>query len=334
MNKTKQPNKEDNQSVIKLGFLVKKPGMLSLIQDAGRVGANNIGLTNGGPIDKPAFYWANRLLENKENTSVIEISIGGLVLIAQYDSQIAVTGAPFPFTINGQAKELWRSYSIKAGDIIAFGFVRIGLRCYLAIKNGFDIPLTFGSTSTVCREHIGGLSGNKLQINDIVPYNEVKSDKPLCKTKQLQLAEKDRPTYNKEAVLRTVASYQQHHFSSAQHDLFYSSEYRVSKNFDRMGYRLNGPTVKADINGILSEGICHGAIQIPSDGQPIVLLNDRQTIGGYPQIGAVISIDTAKLGQLNQGDKIHFTKISIEEAQDIFHSHHNLLNQTKLITCD
>ncbi|MCJ8320864.1 MAG: biotin-dependent carboxyltransferase family protein [Colwellia sp.] len=308
--------------------------MLSLIQDAGRFGTNNLGLTNGGPVDMPAFYWANRLLgnhllTNKANSSVIEISLGGLVLIAQYDSQIAVTGAPFPLTINGQVKELWRSYSIKAGDIIAFGFANIGVRCYLAIKGGFDIPLSFGSTSTVCREHLGGLSGNKLQANEIVPYNEIKSD-----NNQLMLAEKDRPNYSNEAILRTVSSYQQHHFSSAQQDLFYSSKYNVSKHYDRMGYRLNGPTIKAGINGILSEGICHGAIQIPNDGQPIVLLNDRQTIGGYPKIGAVIALDTAKLGQLSRGAKVSFTKISIDEAQQLFHSHNELLSQTELIPCD
>jgi len=322
-------NSKKNKPPIKLGFLVKKPGMLSLIQDAGRFGANNIGLTNGGPIDMPAFYWANRLCNNTINSSVIEVSIGGLVLIAQSDSQIAVTGAPFPLTINGQAKELWRSYSIKAGDIVAFGFSSIGVRCYLAVKGGFDIPLSFGSTSTVCRERIGGLSGNKLQTNDIVPYNVLTQS-----NSQLILAEKDQPTYSNEAVLRTVSSYQQHHFQSAQQNLFYTSEYSVTKHYDRMGYRLNGPTVKADINGILSEGICHGAIQIPSDGQPIVLLNDRQTIGGYPKIGAVIALDTAKLGQLSQGAKVHFTKISIDKAHELFHSNHKLLSQTKLIPCD
>lgn len=334
LNMLSQLKKTNKKSLIKLGFLVKNPGMLSLIQDAGRFGATNIGLTNGGPIDMPAFYWANRLCGNKTNISVIEVSLGGLVLIAQYDSQIAVTGAPLPLTINGQVKDIWRSYAIKAGDVIAFGFSNIGVRCYLAVKGGFDIPLSFGSTSTVCREQIGGLSGNKLQTNDIVPCTAVNHQFSGKNKSQLRLAEKYRPHYSNEVVLRTVASYQQHHFSSTQQSLFYSSEYQVSKHYDRMGYRLNGPAIKADVNGILSEGICHGAIQIPSDGHPIVLLNDRQTIGGYPKIGAVIALDTAKLGQLNQGAKVHFKKISIDDAYQLYHSHNDLLKQTSLTNCD
>ena len=268
----------------------------------------------------------------KTNTSTIEVSVGGLALIAQLDTIIAVTGAALPLTINGESKELWRSYQIKAGDLVEFGFSNTGLRCYLAVNGGFDIPLSFGSTATVCREHIGGLSGNKLQVNDIVPYNEVK---PVNKTNdnQLTLAEKDRPKYSTEITLRTVSSYQQQHFSSDQQALFYSSEYQVSKHYDRMGYRLEGPAIEANIDGILSEGICHGAIQIPNDGQPIVLLNDRQTIGGYPKIGAVIALDTAKLGQLSQGAKVHFHAISMEEAHKPFHENLNLIKHTTLIPC-
>ena len=138
MNHTRATNKP-----IKLGFLVKKPGILSLIQDSGRFGSFNIGLTNGGPLDAPAFYWANRLCGNKTNSSAIEISLGGLVLIAQVDTVMAVTGAPIPLAINGQQKELWRSYQVKAGDTLTFGFARMGVRSYLAVKGGFNIPLIF-----------------------------------------------------------------------------------------------------------------------------------------------------------------------------------------------
>ena len=322
-----------NQLKVKLGFLVKKPGVLSLIQDAGRFGSSHIGLTNGGPIDLPAFYWANRLCGNQTNTSTIEVTVGGLALIAQSDTIIAVTGAPLPLKINGKLKDLWRSYQIKAGDSLEIGYSNNGLRCYLAVKDGFDVPLSFGSTATVCREHIGGLSGSPLKTNDILPYHRVK---PVNNggDHHLKLAMTSRPTYNTEVSLRTVASYQQQHVSPAQQTLFYSSEYLVSKHYDRMGYRLEGPIINADIDGILSEGICHGAIQIPNDGQPIVLLNDRQTIGGYPKIGAVIALDTAKLGQLSQGAKVHFESISMAEADKLFHKNLQLISQTKLIPCN
>ncbi len=319
----------------KLGFLVKKAGILSLIQDSGRFGYFNIGLTNGGPLDGTAFYWANRLCGNKINSSVIEISLGGLTLIAQVDTVIAVTGAPMPLTINGKQKELWRSHQVKAGDTLALGFSNIGTRSYLAVKEGFNIPLSFGSSSTVCREGIGGLDGGKIKLNDILPCNKFM---PLAKEKSgnnhVKLAKQYWPNYSNEIILHTVAGYQQNDFSAEQQALFYSSEYCVTKHSDRMGYRLEGQKITSHIKDIVSEGICHGAIQIPADGQPIVLLNDRQTIGGYPKIGSVIALDTEKLAQLNQGAKVHFTKISIDDAHELFHENIHFINQIKLTPCN
>lgn len=310
------------------GFLVKQPGMLSLVQDIGRFGSFNIGLTNGGPLDLNAFQWANRLCANELNVSAIEISIGGLVLIAQIDTIIAVTGASMPLSINHEKKELWRSYQVKAGDIIELGFASKGMRSYLAVADGFTIKESFGSTATVCREGVGGLTGDKLKTGDILPCTS-----KIRKT-NLVLTESSRPTYSNDIVLRTVPSYQQKYFSSYQQRLFFSSEYTVSKSFDRMGYRLTGQKVKCDISGILSEGICHGAVQIPADGQPIVLMNDRQTIGGYPKIGAVCSVDTAKLAQLKQGDKVHFEPISMEQAHNLFHLNLSRFSRKKLKVCD
>lgn len=314
------------------GFIIRNSGMLSLLQDGGRFGAFNLGLTNGGPLDLPAFYWANRLCSNELNSCAIEISVGGLVLCAQVDSLIAVTGASMPLTINGQLKSLWRSYKIKAGDIIELGYARIGLRCYLAVSGGFIIKSSFGSSSTVCREGVGGLNGDKLQAGDCLPCNEF--DAKQSAIKQYELAAEDQPHISNEVVLRTIPSYQQRHFSSHQQRLFFSCEYQVSQRFDRMGYRLEGQKISADIDGILSEGICHGAVQIPQDGQPIVLLNDRQTIGGYPKIGSVIALDTAKLAQLGQGGKVRFEPISMEKAHNLYHLNLSLFTRTKIINCD
>jgi len=311
-----------------LGFLVKQPGMLSLVQDAGRFGAFNIGLTNGGPIDHESFQWANRLCANELNATAIEISVGGLVLTAQYETTIAVTGANMPLTINGRIKELWRSYRVKSGDVIELGFSTQGVRSYLAVADGFIIPKSFGSTSTVCREGIGGLSGEKLKTGDILPCIN------KHRAQNLILKDKLRPRFSEEVILHTIPSYQQQHFSSHQQRMFFSSEYCVSKNFDRMGYRLEGKKISCDIEGILSEGICHGAVQIPADGQPIVLMNDRQTIGGYPKIGAVSSVDTAKLGQLSQGCKVRFEPVSMEQAHNLFHLNQSRVKRTMLTACD
>lgn len=310
------------------GFLVKQPGMLSLIQDAGRFGYYHIGLTNGGAIDSEAFQWANRLCGNELGASAIEISIGGLVLIAQLDATMAITGADMPLKINSQKKTLWQSYSIKAGDVIELGYASVGLRSYLAVAGGFKITPSFGSTATVCREGIGGLTGDKLKAGDLLPCSSQTNKTNLV------LPEALRPKYSNHVVLHTVPSYQQKQFSSFQQRLFYSSEYQVSKNYDRMGYRLSGQQVICDVNGILSEGICHGAVQIPADGQPIVLMNDRQTIGGYPKIGAVSSVDTAKLGQLKQGDTVRFEPISMEKAHNYFHLNLKSFTRKQLLCCD
>ncbi|WP_019027562.1 biotin-dependent carboxyltransferase family protein [Colwellia piezophila] len=321
-----------NNSATTLGLVVNSAGVLSLIQDAGRFGAFNLGLTNGGPADSLAFYWANKLCGNDLNATAIEICLGGLQLTAQLDCVVAVTGAPMPLTINGKAKSLWRSYLLKAGDTISLGFAPVGVRCYLAVVGGFAIKPSFGSTATVCRESIGGLTGDKLVLNDVLPCIAIL--KSALKQELRMLATHQQPQYSNEVVLHTVLSYQQQHFSAIVKKLFFSSEYRVSKHWDRMGYRLQGPAIQSDLGGILSEGICYGAVQLPADGQPIVLLNDRQTIGGYSKIGAVISQDCAKLAQLRQGDKVRFEPISMSQAGNLFHLNLSRLQQTKLIDCD
>ena len=322
--------KRANVAPQKLGFIVKEGGVLSLLQDAGRYGAFSLGLTNGGPADSLAFYWANKLCGNELNTTVIEVNLGGLELIAQVDSVIAVTGAPMALTINGTPKKLWRSYFVSAGDTIKFGYSAIGVRCYLAVAKGFDIKPSFGSTATVCRESIGGLNGGKLERNNILPCKkQTKSNVQLFK-----LPDHELPQYSNDVVLRTVLGYQQQHFSKIEKSQLFSSEYQVSKHWDRMGYRLQGQKIKADIDGIISEGICYGAIQVPGDGQPIVLLNDRQTIGGYPKIGSVIAQDCAKLSQLREGNKVHFEPVSISQAKSLFHLNVNRLKAIELVPRD
>ncbi len=315
-----------------LGLKVTHAGVLSLVQDAGRFGAFNLGLTNGGPADLQAFYWANRLCGNELNASAIEVSIGGLALTAQLDCVIAVTGAPMPLTINGKPTPLWCSIAVKAGDNISFGFSPQGVRCYIAIAGGFVIKESFGSTATVCRESVGGLRGDKLAVNDILPCTPLTN--LVGKPQKLMLAEHEQPKYPNEVVLHTVLGYQRQHFSAIEKRMFFTSEYQVSKYWDRMGYRLQGRAIRADIEGILSEGISYGAVQIPADGQPIVLLNDRQTIGGYPKIGSVISQDCGKLAQLRQGDKVRFEPISISQADNMFHLNLSRFNEIKLTVYD
>jgi biotin-dependent carboxylase-like uncharacterized protein len=306
---------------------VKHPGLLSLIQDAGRFGQHNLGLTTGGPLDFEAFAWANRILGNDSNATGIEISFGGLALESNTHTSIVITGAEIGCKHNGNPVEQWRSFDVEPGDVIETGFATSGVRAYLAVAGGYEIKPQFGSSSTVVREKIGGLSGDKLQINDQLAC----ASSPL--SQHYELDKPLRPGYPSNAILRVVKGYQHEQFDHIQQWRFFSSEYKVTERSDRMGFRLEGEVVKSDIVGMLSEGICHGAIQIPADGQPIVLMNDRQTIGGYPKIGSVIPQDTARLSQLSPGSTIRFEEISIEQAHNIHHLDQARFQQTALTRC-
>ena len=297
------------------GFTVVQPGILSLLQDAGRFGQHSIGLTNGGPLDRHSFDWANRLCGNDSNACTIEASIGGLSLEAEVDTHIAVTGGDAPLTINGKNVESWQTHSIKKGDKIALGFSQSASRHYIAIKGGFQVAPMFGSCATVVREKLGGLNGAALQTGDSLPC--VAS--PTINTTPLQVAPKDRPDYSGDITLRVILGYQQATFKPLQKARLFNNAFELSDKCDRMGFRLTGPEIQSGISGMLSEGICYGAIQIPADGQPIVLLNDRQTIGGYPKIGAVLTLDIPKLTQRMPGTIIRFEAISIDEAQRQLH---------------
>ncbi len=296
-----------------MSLRVVQPGLLSLLQDSGRFGQHRIGLTNGGPLDAEAFDYCNRLLDNAPGSTAIEVSFGGLQLQAGTDTFICVTGADLPLSINDKEMPLWEVLPVKVGDKINLEFSRRGCRAYLGVAGGFEVQPQFGSTATVTRENIGGLTGTKLQAGDVLPCSQV------SQRRRLFLPAEWRPRYQDRVTVRVIPGYQQAHFSRLQQRRFFSHAYTVSDRCDRMGYRLEGPAIKCDIDGILSEGICSGAIQIPADGQPIVLLNDRQTIGGYPKIGSALSLDTAHLAQMTPGGTVHFAPITPHAAHNALH---------------
>ena len=303
------------------GFTVIQPGMLSLLQDGGRYGQHRIGLTNGGPLDRMAMAWANRLVHNRPELTAIEASFGGLELESRVNTLIAVTGGDQTLLINNQEKPTWRSHRVEAGDRISLGFARHFCRSYLAVHGGFQIEPQFGSSATVIREGIGGLSGSKLDSGDVLPA--AGTPEQQC----LQMPADMATQYSTDITVRVIPGYQQHRFSRLQQRRFFSAEYSVSDRADRMGYRLEGPAIECEIEGILSEGICMGAIQVPADGQPIVLLQDRQTIGGYPKIGSALSMDTAKLAQLMPGSTVRFEPVTPYAADNTFHLAHSLFHR-------
>ncbi len=292
---------------------ILSPGILSLIQDAGRFGQHGIGLTSGGPMDPVAFKWANRLLNNDQNATAIETTVGGLKIRSHGPTRVAITGASVAVKINGQQCKQWQSLDLSSGDELELGYATSGCRIYLAVAGGFKIEKQFSSNSTVVREGVGGLTGkpllkgDKLNCHALISHSDPHQSLPI----------KQQPEYSDAVTLRVIPGYQQAHFSKQEQSRFFQNEFKVSELCDRMGYRLTGPQVKCDIEGILSEGICLGAIQVPKDGQPIILMNDRQTIGGYPKMGSVLSLDLAKLSQLTQGGCVKFEAITIDDAHNL-----------------
>lgn len=288
-------------------FVVLKAGVLATLQDQGRFGYAHLGLTQGGPADYVSYRIADLLLQNQKPSCQIEVSVGGLSLVALTDTVFCVTGAQMPLTVNGQSKALWQSHPIKKDDVIELGFARSGLRCYLAVAGGFKLAKDFGSNSTVLREKVGGIAGAALQQGQFLPAPS--TYRPLL----WALPEKFWPDFSKPLELGLIPGYQQHWFEQAQWQQLCSNDYQVSALYDRMGYRLQGEALLYQSRALLSEGISYGAVQLPPDGLPIVLLNDRQTLGGYPKPGVILAPHAAALAQRQQGQPIHFYKVLPEQ---------------------
>ena len=288
---------------------VIKPGWQSTIQDGGRRGYFRDGLSEGGAMDEHAYHWANTLLENDLDSACIEILMGQFEAVFDADTTIAITGADLDARINGREVKHWSTHPVKAGDRIAFKQPRNGLRAYLAVAGGWQTPVLFGSRSVVMRERLGGLDGGPLRAEDRLSYL------PNLNAPRRCVAPNYIPDYQAELTLKVVPGYQYRDFSNASRLRFTTSEYRVSNRIDRMGYKLEGPAISTEQSGVISEGIALGAIQIPQDGNPIVLMRDRQTIGGYPKIGCVTSLDCSRLSQRGPGAVVSFEFSDIATVQ-------------------
>ncbi len=289
------------------GFRVMEPGILSQLQDAGRFGHHAMGLTTGGPVDGEAFYWANRLVGNQQGDTVIEVAVGGLKLESEVATSVAVTGAVLVFTINGHPKALWQSHPVGPGDVIDLRFAEKGMRAYVAVPGGFIAKPVLGSTSTVVREGMGEALAQGQTLGCAAIEREPKALPMECV-----------PRYADEVLLRMVPGYQFERFGDEAREKFLGNLFSVSNRSDRMGVCLEGPVIEPPSEGLLSEGICLGAVQVPPDGQPIVLMNDRQTIGGYPKLGSVLSMDLWKLGQCRPGSQLRFETLAQETAVEVF----------------
>lgn len=281
------------------------------IQDKGRFGYSHIGVTNSGVMDEYAYFMVNRLLKNSLDTNVLEIGCSNVIFKFHKNTKIALCGADSEIYLNNEKKELWKSFDVKKNDILKIEKILHGNWLYLGVFGGFNIKKEFDSNSVTIKENFGGLDGNILKKGVTLPFFKYKK---FCNS---FLKKEYIPNYKSELILRVIFSYQEKDFKKEEKEKFLNTDYFITKDFNRMAFKLKGEPIKCDKDGIISEGIAFGSIQIPKDGQPIILLKERQTIGGYPKIGVVLGIDCFKLSQAKFNTKIRFEEISYEEALKI-----------------
>lgn len=309
-------------------FEVLEPGILTTIQDGGRFGFSQFGVPPSGALDLFSFNVANLLVNNLGKEACLETTLMGLRLRALNEFAIAITGGDLTPTLNAEPLEMWRTHLLIEGDIIAFKKVRSGCRAYLSIDGGFLVPEVMGSRSTYLSGRFGGLEGRPLKKGDIL-YRPL-SPSPLNRLGH-RFPEEWIPVFGKEVDLRVILGPQDDHFTQEGFETFFSSAYEVSPQSDRMGIRLNGPRIerRADVEeSIISEGLLSGAIQVPGDGKPIIILKELVT-GGYTKIATIISADLTQVAQLKPGDRVRFKSISIEEAHLLLKEQEDQLKEFK-----
>jgi biotin-dependent carboxylase-like uncharacterized protein len=292
------------------------PGILATVQDTGRYGHGPIGVAPSGAADSYACRIGNLLVGNLEAAAVLEITLMGFEARFRYAAVAAVTGADLQPALNGRPMPLWTAVPVAAGDTLAFQGPVCGCRAYLAVGGGWDVPVVMGSRSTNLGAGFGGYEGRALQAGDILPG---RPPEPYRHCAGRTIPDQIRPVYTSDGVLRVIAGPQADQFTAASRQRFYAAVYTVSGKSDRTGVRLDGPVLDKHAgapDSILSEGIVAGAIQVPGDGQPIVLLNETVT-GGYRKIAAVIAADLPLLGQLAPGDTVRFQEADIPVATDL-----------------
>lgn len=299
-------------------------GLLTTVQDLGRYGFQRYGVSASGVMDEYSAKIANKLVGNKVGEAVLETTLKGVQIEFLQNTAVAITGGNCDVTLNGTKIELWQSYLVNRGDILKMGICRSGLRNYLAFAGGIDVPIIMNSKSTNLKAKVGGFNGRKLMTGDVLSVGVGSLEAPLTLNKHYI------PTYSKDIKVGVILGQQDDHFTEAGIKTFLNETYTVSQESDRMGIRLSsvsGATIEHK-NGadIISDGITFGAIQVPGSGQPIVMMADRQTTGGYTKIGNVISSDLAKLAQATPGTKVKFVEYTLEQAVQAIKNNDIIIN--------
>ena len=294
-------------------FRVVEPGLQTTVQDAGRKGRQKFGVPPGGAADMFSFRVANLLCGNDQLAPALEMTLIGPVLDVLGNATLALAGANLSAHLNGKPLAAWRSFEVRKGDVVSFGKTQGGCRLYLAVAGGLDeIPLVLGSRSTCLRGGFGGIDGRPLRKSDVLK----------CKrggTPHVARAVPDElvARYTGNLLVNSMLGPQAEYFTEKGLAGFFTSEYKVLPESDRMGYRLEGPVVESRSHtNFISDPVPLGAVQITPSGMPIVMMADRPTTGGYPKIATVATADTYCLAQARPGDLVRFAPVSAGRAVD------------------
>ena len=290
-------------------FEIIQPGAYTTVQDRGRFGYQQFGVPICGAVDGFAYCVANALLGNSGDEAVLEATVLGPKIEVLSPGLIAITGGNLSPFLNGTPLAMWESVAIHQGDLIQFKGIKSGCRAYIAVDGGIDVPVVMGSRSTYVAGKIGGIDGRPLAAGDKLKKGEGRGRSGLRIPMELV------PAYPDDIDIRVILGPQDDYFSHGI-EKFFNTTFKVSSKADRMGYRLEGEPIihKQGVEkSIISEPSVPGGIQVPPDGQPIILLVE-QTVGGYTKIATVISPDIGKVGQAKSGNRIHFRQVTLEEA--------------------
>jgi antagonist of KipI len=310
---------------------VLSPGLMTSVQDLGRYGYQKHGVIVSGAMDSYALQIANLLVGNQPSEATLEITLVGPKMKLEKGMLMSITGGDLSPVIEGKAVPLWRPVYIKKECILEFGACRTGCRAYLAVAGGYNIPDVMGSKSTYLRAGIGGFQGRSLQRGDILEHNPEGETahrliRHLAKIGRVPFVTSswyaDRgyiASNTKPIKIRVMTGRQFAFFTHDSQERLFSQPFLITTQSDRMGYRLSGGELKLEEHlEMISEAVALGTVQVPPDGNPIILLADRQTAGGYPKIAQVAMVDIPRLAQARPGSKLLFTRVSVKEAEKLY----------------
>lgn len=317
---------------------VERAGMHSLFQDLGRTGYQKVGVSVNGPMDEWSHRLANALVGNSEDCAVLECTLSGPRVHFSDDVIIAFCGADMEVTVRGRRLPSGAAVYLRRGEVLDVGERQAGARAYIAVRGGFATPAVLGSRSTSLRGGFGGIDGRPLRKGDRIPVFPTRADagRPRIETYGVQSGlafvaaagvAKVAPA-DENDIVRFIPGPHWNAFTPAAHAAFTSAPYILTPQSDRMGMRLEGPVLQLNAPlELVSEATVFGTVQVPPDGQPIVLMADRESAGGYPKIGYVASADLPKLAQRVPGDPVRFLPVPQADAEALWREFNRLLNQ-------